>query len=107
MFGRCHFLEYESSQLSGLKLNIIQKIKKISEHYDFVGCIAHRAKPAYVALMATKLPVISIRHSFGDFDRFGRRLLVNLFKSRVTILAVSNAVRNEIRQHLPKWPNEK
>ncbi len=101
------FLEYESSQLSGLKLNIIQKIKKISEHYDFVGCIAHRAKPAYVALMATKLPVISIRHSFGDFDRFGRRLLVNLFKSRVTILAVSNAVRNEIRQHLPKWPNEK
>ena len=101
------FLEYESSQLSGLKLNIIKKIKKISEHYDFVGCIAHRAKPTYVALMATKLPVISIRHSFGDFDRFGRRLLVNLFKSRVTILAVSNAVRDEIRQHLPKWSNEK
>lgn len=101
------FLEYESSQLSGLKLGIIQKIKKISKEFNFVCCIAHRAKPTYVALMATKLPVISIRHSFGDFDRFGRRLLVNLFKSRVTILAVSNAVRNEIRQHLPKWPEKK
>lgn len=101
------FLEYESSQLSGLKLGIIQKIKKISKEFNFVCCIAHRAKPTYVALMATKLPVISIRHSFGDFDRFGRRLLVNLFKSRVTILAVSNAVRNEIRQHLPKWPGKK
>ena len=101
------FLEYESKQLSGLKINIIQSIRKIINDYAFVVCIAHRAKPTYVALLATKLPVISIRHSFGDFDRVSRRLLVNLFKSRVTILAVSNAVRNEIRQHLPKWPNEK
>ena len=31
----------------------------------------------------------------------------NLFKSRLTLLAVSNAVRDEIRSHLPDWPEEK
>ncbi|MCB2426892.1 glycosyltransferase [Methylophaga pinxianii] len=101
------FLEHSSEQLSGLKLNIIREIRRISMRYDFVACIAHRAKPTYVALIATKLPVLSIRHSFGDFDRLGRRLLVKCFYSRLKLLAVSNAVRDEIRQHLPSWPPEK
>jgi glycosyltransferase involved in cell wall biosynthesis len=79
------FLNYKSKQLNGLKLGIISKI----------------------AAIATNLPILSIRHSFGDFDRFGRRLLVNLFKSRLTLLAVSNAVRDEIRDRLPNWPQDK
>lgn len=100
------FLGYKSKQLSGLKLGIIKKIRQLAKQYNFVACIAHRAKPTYVAAMATNLPILSIRHSFGDFDRPGRRLLVNLFKSRLTLLAVSNAVRDEIREKLPDWPQE-
>ena len=60
-----------------------------------------------MGLLATELPIFSVRHSFGDFDRFGRRLIGNLFKPRLTLLAVSNAVRDEIRSHLPDWPEEK
>ncbi|MDO8826447.1 glycosyltransferase [Methylophaga sp.] len=101
------FLNYQSKQLSGLKLGIINKIRQLDRQYNFAACIAHRAKPTYIAAMATKLPILSIRHSFGDFDRFGRRLLVNLFKSRLTLLAVSNAVRDEIRNRLPNWPQDK
>lgn len=101
------FLEYESKQVAGMKLGVIKQIRYISSQYNFVACIAHRAKPTYVALIATKLPVLSIRHSFGDFNRFGRRLLAKLFYSRLTILAVSNAVRDEIRQKLPSWPSDK
>ena len=101
------FLNYRSKQLSGLKLGIIRKIRQLDKKYNFVACIAHRAKPTYIAAVATKLPILSIRHSFGDFDRFGRRLLVNLFKSRLTLLAVSNAVRDEIRDRLPNWPQDK
>lgn len=101
------FLEYKSKQLSGLKLGIIQKIRKLSKQYDFSAVIAHRAKPTYLALMATSLPIFSIQHSFGNFDRFSRRLMVNAFKSRLSLLAVSNAVRDEIRARLPGWPSDK
>lgn len=101
------FLDYKSEQLSGLKLGIIKEIKALTQHYNFALCIAHRAKPTYVATWATDLPILSIRHSFGDFDPWGRRLLANLFKSRLTLLAVSNAVRDEIRQRLPSWPEQK
>lgn len=101
------FLEYESKQVAGMKLGVIKHIRYINSQYNFVACIAHRAKPTYVALIATNLPVLSIRHSFGDFNRLGRRLLARLFSSRLTILAVSNAVRDEIRQRLSGWPPEK
>jgi glycosyltransferase involved in cell wall biosynthesis len=50
--------------------------------------------------------VISVRHNFGDFDRYGRRLLVNLFRKRLLLLGVSNAVRDEMRARLPHWPHE-
>src|SRR5690554_430280 len=100
------FLGLKSHQLSGLKIDIIKKIKQLAQQHSFVACIAHRMKSTYVALMATDLPVLSIQHSFGNFDRFGRRLQVNLFKSRLTLLTVSNAVRDEVRQRLPNWPED-
>lgn len=101
------FLNYKSKKLSGLKFGIIRKIRQLVQQHHFIACIAHRAKPTYVAAFATNLPILSIRHSFGDFERFGRRLLVNIFKSRLTLLAVSNAVRAEIRDQLPNWPEDK
>src|SRR5690554_1855705 len=69
------FLEYSSKQLRGLKLGIIRKIRALARQYDFAAVIAHRAKPTYVALMATNVPVFSVQHSFGNFDRFSRRLM--------------------------------
>lgn len=98
------FLGYKSSDVSGLKLSAIKKIRKIAAEKSFLFCIAHRAKPTYVALLATNLKVISVRHNFGDFDRFGRRLLVNIFRKRLLLLGVSNAVRDEMRKALPHWP---
>lgn len=100
------FLGHSSKKLRGLKLQVIREINQIAKRYPFEFCIAHRAKSAYVGLLATKLPIYSIRHSFGDFDRFSRRWLLNRFRHRVKILAVSNAVRDEIRHHLSHWPAE-
>jgi glycosyltransferase involved in cell wall biosynthesis len=100
------FLGYKSKDVSGLKLGAIRKIRQIVAEKEFRFCIAHRAKPTYVALLATRLPVISVRHNFGDFDRYGRRLLVNLFRKRLLLLGVSNAVRDEMRARLPHWPHE-
>ena len=101
------FLGYKSNQVSGLKLGAIAKIRKIVASEDFVFCIAHRAKPTYVALLATNLPVISIHHNYNDFGRFSRRLLINIFQNRLLLLGVSDSVRDDMRKQLPNWPNER
>lgn len=98
------FLGYKSSQVRGLKLKAIAEIRKILARGTFKFCIAHRSKPTYVALLASKLPVISIHHNYDDFGRFTRRLLVNLFRNRLLLLGVSDSVRDEMRASLPKWP---
>lgn len=100
------FLGYKSSQVRGLKLKAIAEIRKILAHGTFKFCIAHRSKPTYVALLATKLPVISIHHNYDDFGRFTRRLLVNLFRNRLLLLGVSDSVRDEMRASLPAWPHD-
>ena len=95
------FLEHHRDELDGLKTDIIRELQALSKQYQFEVCIAHRNKPTYLALISTRLPVISVHHAFGDFDRLGRRLLARVFNKRLTILAVSNAVRDEIRARLP------
>lgn len=98
------FLGYQSKQVRGLKLGAIKQIKQIVKTKHFLFCIAHRAKPTYVALLATNLSVVSVRHNYGDFGRFSRRVMVNLFKKRLLLLGVSDSARDEIRAHLPQWP---
>jgi len=99
------FLGYKSSQVRGLKLKAIAQIREILACGTFKFCIAHRSKPTYVALLASQLPVISIHHNYDDFGRFTRRFLVNLFRSRLLLLGVSDSVRDEMRASLPKWPH--
>lgn len=100
------FLGFSSKQVRGLKLAAIAKVRKLVAERDFVMCIAHRAKPTYVALLATSLPVVSIHHNYNDFGRFSRRLLVNLCRKRLLMLCVSDSVRDEMRSHLSHWPAE-
>lgn len=100
------FLGYSSKQVAGLKLGAIRKIHELVKSRNFVLCIAHRAKPTYVALLATKLPVISVHHNYNDFGRASRRWLVNIFRSRLLMLCVSDSVRDEMRLHLGHWSED-
>ncbi len=97
------FLGYKSSQVSGLKLGAIAKIKRIAAREDFLLVIAHRAKPTYVALLGTSLPVISVHHNYNDYSKFTRRILVNFYQQRILMLGVSNAVRDDLRHDLTGW----
>jgi glycosyltransferase involved in cell wall biosynthesis len=101
------FLQYSSRDLRGLKLRAIRELSKLAASRHFVTCIAHRFKPIYIALLGTSLPVIGVHHAFGVYDRPLRRLFINRFQSRLLLLGVSNAVRDEIRQQLPGWPAER
>lgn len=99
------FMGYNSKQVRGLKLNAIWQLKRILASKDFCFCIAHRSKPTYIALLASDLPVISVHHNYDDFGRYGRRLIVNLFRNRLLLLGVSDSVRDEMRSHLKTWPH--
>lgn len=97
------FLGYKSSQIRGLKLGAIAKIKRIAAREDFLFVIAHRVKPTYVALLATNLHIISVHHNYNDYSKFTRRILVNFYQQRILILGVSNAVRDDLRRDLTGW----
>lgn len=101
------FLEFSSSAIRGLKLGAIGALRKIVAGRAFSFCIAHRFKPVYIALLATRLPVIGVHHAFDDYKRGSRRLLANLFSKRLSLLGVSDAVRDDMRRCLPKWPAER
>jgi glycosyltransferase involved in cell wall biosynthesis len=98
------FMEFSSKAIRGLKLGAIAQMRKIAASRHFSFCIAHRAKPIYIALLATRLQVIGVHHAFGDYQRRGRRLFASIFRKRLSLLAVSDAVRDDIRRCLPKWP---
>lgn len=101
------FLEFSSKAVRGLKLGAIRALRRIAAERNFSFCIAHRFKPIYVALLGTGLPVIGVHHAFGDYERKGRRLFANLFSKRLSLLGVSDAVRDDMRRCLPQWPAER
>lgn len=101
------FLGYDSKDIRGLKLGAVRRLREIAGGRDFRLCIAHRFKPIYIALLATRLPVVGVHHAFGVYSRFMRRLFINRFRSRLLLLGVSNAVRDEMRTHLPDWEAER
>lgn len=101
------FLGYQSSQVAGLKFGPIADLRRIAAERRFRFCIAHRFKPIYVALLATGLPVIGVHHAFGDYQRLSRRWFANVFRKRLALLGVSDAVRDDLRGCLPAWPAER
>ena len=97
------FLNYSSRDIRGLKLDAIRTVRNLANKRNFAFVIAHRFKPIYVACLATHLPVIGIHHAFGDYDRLQRRSFAHLFRRRLTLLGVSNSVRDNIRSRLTGW----
>lgn len=97
------FMDFTSADIRGLKLKAIRDLKSIAASRDFKFCIAHRFKPIWIASLATSLPIIGVHHAFGDYSRWGRRFFANWQKKRLTLLGVSNAVRDDLRKSLPSW----
>lgn len=101
------FLDYSSRDIRGLKLRAIREIRQIARLRSVQLCIAHRFKPIYIACLATRLPVIGVHHAFGIYTRLMRRAFVGLFRRRLTLLGVSDAVRDDMRRCLTEWPAER
>jgi len=100
------FLEYPPKSLKGLKRKPIKQIQQLCSQYDFEFAIGHRYQATYILRNVKNLPVIGINHSFGKFKRFTRRWFVNYHKKNLYFLGVSNAIRDEMRVALPRFPKE-
>lgn len=94
------FMGFESRQVAGLKLAAIKAFRRIVAERGYRFVIAHRAKPIYVACLGSDLPVIGIHHAFGDYAQWSRRAFVNCFRKRLSLLGVSDAVRDDMRRRL-------
>jgi glycosyltransferase involved in cell wall biosynthesis len=102
------FMNFRSADVGGLKLKAIRQLRAILASRPFELIIAHRFKPLYIACLAGgRLPVVGVHHAFGDYNRAPRRWLANAIRQRLLLLGVSNAVRDDIRRHLPDWPTER
>jgi glycosyltransferase involved in cell wall biosynthesis len=101
------FFNYSSRQVRGLKLAAIRDFKRVVATRNFTLCIAHRFKPIYVALLGSDLPVLGVHHAFGDYRRRSRQLFANFFRKRLSLVGVSDAVRDDMRECLPAWPAER
>ncbi|MEH6469134.1 MAG: glycosyltransferase [Porticoccus sp.] len=104
--GKVLFFEYASRDLSGLKRGLVKRIKALhlQEHYEF--CVAHRYKSIYSALSVKGLKVVGVNHAYGVYDKWLRRVLVVSKKSRLILVGVSSAIRDDIRAALPSFPAE-
>ncbi len=98
------FLEYPPKSLKGLKRQPIRQIKQLCTDYHFSFAIAHRYQATFILRNIKHLPVIGVNHSFGKFKRFSRRWFVNSHKKDLYLLGVSDAIRDEMRDSLPRFP---
>ncbi len=101
------FLEHRSRDIRGLKLKQIQQLRDICSNRNIKLCIAHRYKPLYIAAHIPKLHVIGVHHAFGGYQRWTRRFFVQHRQHRISLLGVSDAVRDDIRRSLKGFPERK
>lgn len=101
------FLEYRSKDLRGLKLKAIREIKRLNDRYNFEFAIAHRYKSIYIACHLHGLPVYGVAHAYGVFEGFWRKRFAYRQRKSLSIFGVSNAIRDDVRQSLTKYPVDK
>jgi len=105
------FWQLDAKRLKGAKIGLTYKLYKFirDEQFDLVLC--HRYKAIYMAatcqLLGLRFKQIGVIHGFGDFKHAARRIFLSMFKQRLLLLGVSNAVRDDIRQSMPSFPSDK
>ncbi len=102
--GEVVFLGFDSSALRGLKVRQIRAIKKLHKQYRFKFAIAHRYKSIFIASHLPKIKVIGVSHAYDVYSRFFRRRYVTSRSDRLFLVGVSNAIRDDARVALPKFP---
>ncbi|WP_216636612.1 glycosyltransferase [Endozoicomonas ascidiicola] len=99
------FLENTSKDIRGLKLKQIRQVRELCSARRYEFCIAHRFKSVYIATHIPNLFVVGVQHAFGGYGRWSRRFYTQRQCSHLALLGVSEAIRDDIRLSLPKFPS--
>ncbi len=105
------FLEAPKSSLRGLKIGQIKQLFKLCHERNFEIVVCHRYKPTYIMLWVAqmiKIPaLIFVMHELNTMASINRRLLIAaLYRKNMIFAGVSNAVRDDIRKHIWRVPQE-
>lgn len=98
------YLGYGSKDLKGLKRKQIRDLRLLHQQYQFEFAIAHRYKPIFIATHLKSLKVFGVAHAYGVFNGFWRRRYVQRCRQRLTLLGVSNAIRDDVAAALRAYP---
>lgn len=95
----CIFLGLDKSDYKGLRLRAMKKMRTFLQTRHFDVIIANMYKPVSLLMQLrsaiTASLCIGIIHTFGEFDRVGRRVMMRwLLDGRWVIVGVSSAVRD-------------
>lgn len=104
--GAVCFLGFDSRSLRGLKIKQIRAVKKLHEQYQFKFAIAHRYKSIFIASHLPKIKVIGVSHAYDVYSRFLRRRYVMSRSDQLFLVGVSDAIRDDARQALPRFPSQ-
>ncbi len=97
------FLDASRHQLKGSQKALGHALREKYDKNAFNLCIAHRTKSTSFALRYFSCPVFSVHHAYGDYSKLMKRLFLRLYKSRITLIGVSQSVTNELRKRFPRW----
>lgn len=100
------FLNTPTSKMRGLKLKLINEIRELIQNEKFDIVIAQRYKAIYLVGMASRkappFKFIGVIHAYNVFKNLTRRLLVKSLGSKLTLLGVSDSIRDDIKNYLKK-----
>ncbi|MGK2942640.1 MAG: glycosyltransferase family 4 protein [Immundisolibacter sp.] len=106
--GRVHFLLLPQRTLEGLRLRALWRLWRLCRSSRFDLIVAHRFKALTLALALCRLGVareaFGIVHEIGQFEGRRRRVIERARASALTLLGVSEAVRDDLQARLPRFP---
>ncbi|MEO8401531.1 MAG: glycosyltransferase [Gammaproteobacteria bacterium] len=106
------FLNFTKKEIRGAKIGAIKKVLTLCQERKFSMVICHRYKPIYVMMWVAqfcKIPVLFfVMHAMGTLNYLSRQLLVAaLVRPNMYFAGVSNAVRDDLREHIWRMPDER
>ena len=105
------FFNFHKKTTRGLKIGMIRKLLSLCRQEKFHIVICHRYKPTYLMMWVAqfcKIPaLVFVMHELKTMSSINRQLLIAcLYRKNMLFAGVSNAVRDDMRNHLRKIPQQ-
>ncbi|MEE9345531.1 MAG: glycosyltransferase [Methylococcales bacterium] len=110
--NQTEFCGFTAKQLRKNKYTVSHKIRHIWQQGKFDLAICHRHKPSFVFSLARlglkQAPMLSVVHALGQYKRRSRRIHARMLyasnQNKTCIIAISEAVNNNINQDFHNKP---